>query len=312
MINQLDDLVIARRLMLHSQQLLARSKGKDEKVQSAKEAMEEDQLLLSGEAASTQSLDSKPNNPSPETTINLPELGQKLAELQNNPEKTKPQIESNQFLVAYQRTQTELTVRYRALERVDGLVRQNSNVAETDRYQFKFSDGSTFKITDKWTGKSTTIWGDPHIDTSDQEGDRNGEFSDLKTSDSNTTMMLEDGTRVTFTARDSGIIEQVDIFKGQQHLQGIGAASTAWEDKNQLFSTNVDTQGDTYRSSIPTGDTVYAGGDGADWYDSSGRLVWGKTTGPGASTRPPAVLEIEYKQETTSGVLLASQETTSI
>ena len=125
-------------------------------------------------------------------------------------------------------------------------------------------------------------------------------------------MMLEDGTRVTFTARDSGIIEQVDIFKGQQHLQGIGAASTAWEDKNQLFSTNVDTQGDTYRSSIPTGDTVYAGGDGADWYDSSGRLVWGKTTGPGASTRPPAVLEIEYKQETTSGVLLASQETTSI
>jgi len=312
MINQLNDLVIARRLMIQSQEMLARSKGKDIKLTSAKEAMEEDQLLLSGEVPASQSVsDAFSGTPTQETQINLGELGQKLTEIQNHPETAiaQPQADRNQFLMAYQRTETELTIRYKSLERVDGLVLKNDKLAVTDRYQFDFTDGATFKITDKWTGKATTIWGDPHVDTSDQEGDRNGEFSDLKTSDTHTTLMLEDSTRVTFTARDNGIIEQVDIFKGQQHLQGIGAESKLWGEGNQLFSSKVDTQGDSFRSAVPLGDTLYAGGDGADWYDSSGRLIWGKTTGAGASTRPAEVIEIEYKQETTSQVVFASEET---
>jgi len=312
MINQLNDLVIARRLMIQSQEMLARSKGKDVKLTSAKEAMEEDQLLLSGEVPAGQTLaDAKSGPPAQETQINLAELGQKLADIQNHPETglaQQPQADRNQFLMAYQRTETELTIRYKSLEQIDGLVLKNDKLAVTDRYQFDFTDGATFKITDKWTGKSTTIWGDPHVDTSDQEGDRNGEFSDLKTSDTHTTLMLEDSTRVTFTARDNGIIEQVDIFKGQQHLTGIGAESKLWGEGNQLFSTKVDTQADSFRSSIPLGDTLFAGGDGADWYDSSGRLIWGKTTGAGASTRPSDVIEIEYKQATTSQVVFSSQE----
>lgn len=300
MIDQMSDLLVTRRLMLTAEKLKARSEGKDVKIQTAEEAMEEDQLLLSGEAPATQSLGvNKPPEPVEAAQINLGELGQKLKNLQDHPE-TVPQLASanNHFLMAYQRSETEVTIRYRSLEPVEGLVLRSQNRAETDRYQFDFSDGATFKITDKWTSKFTTIWGDPHVDTSDQEGDRNGEFSDLKTSNSHTTMMLEDGTRVTFTALDNGIIEQVDIFKGSQHLQGIGGASKNWNDKNSLFSSPVDTQAAVFSSSIAMGDTVYAGGDGADWYDSAGRLVWGKTTGAHVSSRPSSVLEMEIKQQT--------------
>ena len=85
--------------------------------------------------------------------------------------------------------ETEITIKYRELKPVHGLVLvvQNQHQAETDRYLLDFVDGATFRITNKWTGQSTTIWGDPHIDTSDQEGNCNGEFSDLKTSNTHTT-----------------------------------------------------------------------------------------------------------------------------
>ena len=109
MINQLNDLVIARRLMIQSQEMLARSKGKDIKLTSAKEAMEEDQLLLSGEVPASQSVsDAFSGTPTQETQINLGELGQKLTEIQNHPETAiaQPQADRNQFLMAYQRTET--------------------------------------------------------------------------------------------------------------------------------------------------------------------------------------------------------------
>ena len=107
-------------------------------------------------------------------------------------------------------------------------------------------------------------------------------------------MMLQDGTRVTFTARDNGIIEKVDIFKGQQHLGGTGAGLKDFNAETGMFAKTVDSA--TSSSSVAMGDTVYAGGDGADWYDASGKLVWGKTTGPGATTRPDAILQMSYRR----------------
>lgn len=89
----------------------------------------------------------------------------------------------------------------------------DQNYAKSNSYLFKFTDGSTFTILDKWSNKSTTIWGDPHVDVSDVEGASDGDFKDLKTSDEFTTFMLGDGTRVTFKAKDAGIIERVDIFQ---------------------------------------------------------------------------------------------------
>ncbi|MHC1781675.1 MAG: hypothetical protein AB9891_02740 [Anaerolineaceae bacterium] len=195
-----------------------------------------------------------------------------------------------------QEVKTEVSFKLEVYERVDGLVVRNQNLAETDLYKFEFINGMTFKITDKSTGKSTTIWGDPHVDTDDEEGAYNGEFSDLNSSETHTTLMLRDNTRVTFTALDHGVIEQVDIFKGSQHLEGIGSASEEFTDKTGLFADKVDSNAAALASSIPVGDAVYAGGDGNDWYDASRNLLWGATTGPLAGARPDFIYEYNFKQ----------------
>ncbi|MCI0521687.1 MAG: hypothetical protein L0Z70_15690 [Chloroflexi bacterium] len=134
------------------------------------------------------------------------------------------------------------------------------------------------------------------MDTSDQEGNYNGEFSDLKGSEAHTTLALEDGTRVTFTARDSGVIERVDIFHGQQHLGGIGAASAAWNEQDGLFAAAVDYEAVSLSSAIPRGDVVYAGGDGNDWFDATGAMIWGKTTSAPVTSRPYASIETLVRQ----------------
>lgn len=112
--------------------------------------------------------------------------------------------------------------------------------------------------------------------------------------------MLSDNTRITFTARDSGIIEQVDIFKGSQHLTGIGSGSNNWDEAGGLFARSVNNDGFSALSSVPMGDTVYAGGDGNDWYDAAKNLVWGKTTGPIVTNRPSSYIEFTYNQRITT------------
>jgi hypothetical protein len=133
----------------------------------------------------------------------------------------------------------------------------------------------------------------------DLAGNQDGDFQDLKKSNTQTTMMLQDGTRVTFTALDNGVIEAVDIFKGNQHLGGIGEASKNWKLETGLFATRVDQDGGK-SSSLATGDTVYAGGDGNDWFTADGRLLWGKTTGPVITSRPFAVMQFEYRESISS------------
>ncbi len=205
-----------------------------------------------------------------------------------------------------QEVRTEVSMSLEVYEHVDGLVVRNKNLAETDLYKFEFIDGSTFKITDKSTGKSTTIWGDPHIDTSDQEGSNDGDFKDLTASNTHTTFMLRDNTRLTFTARDEGIIQKVDIFKGDQHLSGIGAESKEFNEVTGLFADEVDNHARTYISSVPVGDVVYAGGDGNDWYDSGRQLVWGATTGPLAGDRPDALFQYSFQQTITQQLTVRS------
>ena len=195
-----------------------------------------------------------------------------------------------------QTVESSTSLSYTALAKVDGLVRRSQTLAETDRYSFDFTDGTNFKITDKWSSRSTTIWGDPHVDVDDGDGAYDGDFKDLKGSNSQTTLMLQDSTRVTFNAADDGLIASVDIFKGSQHLQGIGQASAQWETGDRLFAPKVNSGGAT-SSSLAMGDVVYAGGDGNDWFTAGGQLLWGKTTGPIVTTRPGAVIQFNYQQK---------------
>jgi hypothetical protein len=286
----LNDLMAARRLIQYAQRAEDKRNGKKVDEKTVKAEMEEDQLLLSGSAPAGDAYGQGSAQPVDDTRIRLAELfarGKASGENAQESSTTTVQVEYRQVI------ERSASLRYQALEQVDGLVRRSQSLAETDRYRFDFIDGSTFKITDKWANRSTTVWGDPHVDVDDVDGSSDGDFQDLKTSDMHTTFMLQDGTQVTFTARDNGLIEAVDIFKGNQHLKGVGAASPQWNEKTTLFASPV-AEG-TSSSSVPQGDIVYAGGDGNDWF-SGGKLLWGKTTGPAVNSRPLATLQLEYHE----------------
>jgi len=287
-------LITARRMMITAERDTARRAGKAVEAASAREAMEEDEALLSGNVDGV-----KPPPPKAEEPVNvdvkLSDLIGRLKELREGaPSSTSRESVSVTATVV----ETEVTMEFEVFAPVNGLARRDQSLAETDRYRFEFSNGTTFKITDKWSGKSTTIWGDPHVDTSDEEGEYNGEFSDLKASDTHTTLLLQDGTRVTFTARDQGVIEAVDIFKGDQHLRGVGSASAEREHK-QLFADEVDDDAASVSGGLARGDVVRAGGDGNDWFDEAGRLVWGKQTGFAPMARSYATLSVQMRQSVT-------------
>lgn len=292
-LNNLENLVITRRLMIHAQRAEDRRKGKVVKETSIEADMQEDSLLLSG------NLPGGGGNGNP--VVQKAQMAQTAPPATAvAPKEAIPQPVVNrglQFQVRVEQTvEREASFSYSVLKKVDGLVRNSQNEAETDRYRFEFTDGINFTITDKWSKRSTTVWGDPHVDVDDVEGNRDGEFSDLTTSNLQTSLMLQDGTRVTFTAPDSGVIEEVDIIKGNQHLGGIGAGSKQWNPESGLFAPKVD-YGVDRSSSVPIGDVVYAGGDGNDWFSSGGQLLWGKTTGPVVSSRPYAVMHLEYSEK---------------
>lgn len=130
----------------------------------------------------------------------------------------------------------------------------------------------------------------------------------MNSSNTHTTLMLDDGTEVVFTARDNGIIEGVDLFKGSQHLNGIGGGSIKWAQEGKWFAAEVLNDASSVKSSLPQGDIVYAGGDGNDWYDSAGRLVWGETTGSRVTSRPYATMQMTLRQTVEQSLLVHTVE----
>lgn len=289
----INDAQIAHRLMEMARRAEAKRSGK--KLDEASEQDEDkDSVELSGSSPSSSVAGSSQSANTEDTQINLSELISKLKELYKNPRQTSVEVQAS----FTQKIEIEASLTYMELKRVDGLVRNSEKSAETDRYLFEFQDGITFKITDKWTNRSTTIWGDPHVDVNDEQGNMNGDFKDMDGSNSQTTLMLQDDTRVTFTAKDDGVIEQVDIFKGYQHLLGIGQGSTGWTEDKKMFASGVDTHG-AQAMILDKGDTVYAGGDGNDWFTKDGQLLWGKTTGPSVTVRPSALMQMSYKETVT-------------
>lgn len=298
----MSDAQIAHELMKRTKKLTKRQGKRSfaeiaaEKAEDAAEAKAKaanDSLQKSNQAGSVQDA---PGNGGSNERINLADLFTRLDQINKNPGSNKQAdqntAQTTEVNVEHRSTEVEISINVNTP--IEGLQRVNKNIAQTDRYLFEFRDAATFTIKDKWSGKSTTIWGDPHVDVDDVEGDNNGDFKDLTGSERFTTFMLQDGTRVTFTALDTGIIEKVDIFKDSQHLQGTGGASNDWE-KKQLFSDEVKS-GESYGSSLQLGDVVKAGGDGNDWFSEAGQLVWGKTTAPTTYSRPTMALEVKIKQ----------------
>ena len=288
----ISNLTVVRRLLEMDKNAKARHSGKNVEEKSALDYMEEDQVLISAVALDAQKQES---NSLPQ----IENVNVNLADLRGDAKQTTAQqvvVQENQSI------EIEMELRYQSNAPIDGLVVHDKNYAESDRYLFKFADGSTFTILDKWTSKSTTIWGDPHVDVNDVEGTSNGDFKDLTSSEDVTTFMLADDTRVTFKAQDAGIIEQVDIFKGSQHIKGTGQAAADFSAETGLFFNKVLQDGASVASATPLGDVVRAGGDGNDWFDAKDKLIWGKTTGPVVTQRPPATLEFFYRQTVSRSV----------
>ncbi|MEI6290755.1 MAG: DUF1521 domain-containing protein [Chloroflexota bacterium] len=298
--NDLSNIMIARRLMEIERNAEARRKGKLVDEKSALDYFKEDQALISDSAVAAN--ENKPHLPvAGNQNVNTADARNAVQDLQNaNRQDGQPVLAGAAHeafnIEASQSIEIKLELRYRSNTAVEGLVVHDKNYAESDRYLFKFEDGVTFTILDKWANKSTTVWGDPHVDVDDVEGNVNGEFSDLKKSNDVTTFMLSDGTRVTFKAKDNGVIEKLDIFKGSQHVTGTGQGSADFSAENNLFSVKVLNDGVNSAASLQAGDIVYSGGDGNDWFDSNNKLIWGKTTGPVIQQRPSATLEFSYKQ----------------
>lgn len=290
------ELMVARQLMARMEALRQKHKAKGQTPLGKNKLSAEYEALLSGEAQAAHAKNSRATHDD-DVQIHLGQLRQKLKAAQGAPAEPTGQTVRTAEIYFEERTRTEMSVSFKTLKAVDGLVLNDQQQAETDRYQFDFLSGTTFKITDKWTGKSSTVWSDPMVDLSDVEGNVNGDFKDLQASLTHTTFQLQDGTRVTFTAQDSGVIEEVDIFKGDQHLRGVGAGSGAWA-QTQFFAGAVKTDGRAAAGLLAKGDVVVAGGDGNDWFNEYGARVWGQTTGPIVSSRPAYVLEMNITHVT--------------
>ncbi len=300
----MSNMMIVRRLLQIAMDADARRKGHDIGVKSALDYYQEDQAFISQSAltANQNYPDSQP--PVENFNINLSQKNPILPIVQQPATQPGPQgvVQQGFKLDASQTVEVSLELSYKSNAPVEGLIVHDQNFAESDRYLFNFKDGATFTILDKWTNKSTTVWGDPHVSVDDVAGNSVGDFKDLKSSDDFTTFMLKDGTRLTFKAKDNGLIEQVDIFKGSQHVNGLGQAAAAFTNESGLFAKIVLSDGGSAASGMPVGDVVYAGGDGNDWFDANNKLVWGLTTGPVINQRPLATLEFSYKQTVTQSI----------
>ncbi len=165
--------------------------------------------------------------------------------------------------------QLEIEAQSRPADPNAPLRRLSSRTVDTGRYLLHWQNQTTFTIFDKESRLSTTIWGDPHVDLSDEQGSDNGEFADLTNSDMVTVMDLLDSSRVVIFAPDQGVIQRVEVVKGERSVSGAQGSFGAVE-------RGVD-QALSLLKRVPY-DEVVVGGDGNDWFDINGRSVWGGST----------------------------------
>lgn len=151
-----------------------------------------------------------------------------------------------------------------------GITVVDPQTVRTDRYEIRWERADAVRITDLTTGQYTRVWGDPHVDLSTVPGQMDGEFSDLKGSPNVTTFKLQDGTTVRFQAPDAGFIQSIDVVRGGARVHGTGAGNGKLGQFDGIGGPNYGGEGDV----------VYAGDDGATWYDAGGRLVWGARSLP--------------------------------
>lgn len=115
---------------------------------------------------------------------------------------------------------------------------------------------TNWKITSP-NGKSTLIWGDPHVSESD-----GGRWDwDAKTM----TFSLPDGTKITANATGPlGVTTDFHVYYGNQRVSATGVNTGNPQVSNVRY--------DAYRhdARMDDGSRVFLGGDGDDWFKESG------------------------------------------
>jgi hypothetical protein len=108
----------------------------------------------------------------------------------------------------------------------------------SDRYEIKLDEtNSKWVLTDKCEGKTTTIWGDPHLDT---QANGNLEFKETM------SFVLEDGTKITVKTTpfknnpNATLSSELYITNGDKSIVVKGLAN----DKDVLDGANAASKGD--------------------------------------------------------------------
>ncbi len=150
--NSITGLNLAYRLMLHMKAIEAKKKGDVKAEKAAKDELDKDNVEISGagKAASASSIQAQPESDEINVSILLSDLKRFFAsaEVKSGNEN---QVQQTQIVTIQQTIETQASLTYYSLEPVTGLVVRNRNLAETDRYRFEFQNGTTLKITDKWS-----------------------------------------------------------------------------------------------------------------------------------------------------------------
>jgi hypothetical protein len=151
-------------------------------------------------------------------------------------------------------------------------VQQNGGQAHIDlgNYTIDVNEGnSEFTVTNKKTGETTRIWGDPHVDV---DGKHVGDFYGT------TTLNLDDGTKITINTTPFNAGNGMTLSSRLTITQGDRAMVIRGLDQNTLGDleiSQIPVLGQLVDSLVPDGANIYENPEGSGWLrlDQGGQLV---------------------------------------
>jgi len=154
----------------------------------------------------------------------------------------------------------------------DWTVKQDGGKAHIDlgNYTLDVNEGnSEFTVTNKATGQTTRIWGDPHVDVN---GQHVGDFYGT------TTLNLDDGTKITINTTPFNAGNGMTLSSRLTITQGDRAMVIKGLDQNTLGDleiAQIPVLGQLIDSINSDGANIYENPEGAGWLrmDQSGQLV---------------------------------------
>lgn len=154
--------------------------------------------------------------------------------------------------------------------KADWTVQQDGGKAHIDLGNYTIDcneSNSEFTVTNKKTGETTRVWGDPHVDV---DGKHVGDFYGT------TTLNLDDGTKITINTTPFGngmtLSSRLTITQGDRAMVISGLDQNTIGD---LKIAQIPLFGQLIDQLTPDGANIYENPEGSGWLrlDNSGQLV---------------------------------------